>query len=456
MRKNDIITLTIHSYQQDGFGVGRSEEGLVVFVPNTAVGETWEVRIVKVLSKLAYGKAERLITASPDRIENDCPSFPACGGCAFRHISYESELAYKKSVVENALLRIGGIAPGPFPIYGAPTTYAYRNKAVYPLGIQKGDVVYGFYRTGSHKLVPATVCKIQPEDAGKAAEAVCEYMKEAGLAPYNEETRTGHIRYVMVRVAEMTGEVLVCLITACKSLPAKEKLAERLKMAVPGLASLYQSVNADPGNRILGKELKLLWGKPRITDRLDGLSLSFGPESFYQVNRAQCEVLYSKVLEFAGQGADIQNLNILDLYCGIGSITLYLARHCKKAVGVEVVAGAVEDAKENARQNGLDNAEFFCADAQDTPAILEKIGFTPDLVVVDPPRKGLGEGLCRFLGELAVPRMVYVSCDPATLARDLKQLTQDGYRVDNLAAVDLFPRTVHVECVVLMQNVKNK
>lgn len=301
MQKNDMITLTIHSYQQDGFGVGRSEEGRVVFVPNAAVGETWEVRIVKVMRKLAYGKAERLITPSPERIENDCPSFPACGGCAFRHISYESELAYKKSVVENALLRIGGIEPGSFPLLGAPTTKSYRNKAVFPLGVQKGEIVYGFYRTGSHKLVPASACKIQPKEASRAADAVCIYMEENGLVPYNEETKAGHVRYVMVRMAEMTGEVLICLITACKTLPATAKLAELLQKAVPGFVSLYQSVNADPGNRILGKQTKLLWGKPRITDRLDGLSLSFGPEAFYQVNRRQCEALYAKVLEFAGQ-----------------------------------------------------------------------------------------------------------------------------------------------------------
>lgn len=453
LKKNDLFELTVTGYTHDGQGVGRAD-GIAVFIPGAAVGDVLEIRIVKCLSNRAIGRIERLIQPSPDRIESDCPAFPACGGCNYRHITYEAESRQKCEQIASALERIGGVASPAIDYHPALETDAYRNKAIFPVAPGKdGKAISGFYRANSHAVVPCPVCRIHPPVFSALAAAVCSCMNDYGIPAYDESSQSGVVRSIFIRRGAVSGEVMVCINAAKRRLKYVDELILYLKAASSELVSVLLSHQPDVSNRLIGEKIFTLWGKPAITDTLAGNLLSLSPHTFYQVNHAQCERLYVQILAYAAQCAPLDTLNVLDLFCGAGSITLALARRCRSAVGLEVVPDAVRDAEANAAQNNLSNVRFLCADAQDTAERLAGIGFVPDLVVVDPPRKGLAEPVCQYLTQLGIPHVIYVSCDPATLARDVARLHEGGYTVEAVSGFDLFPRTANVETIVLLRKV---
>ena len=380
-----------------------------------------------------------------------CPVYKKCGGCAFRHISYEAELRHKAQFVEDNLRRIGGLEPKMLPITPSPLQQGYRNKAQFPVAMGKTGIEAGFFEKGTHNVVPVEHCRIQPVCAEQARSAVLRYARRWSVSAYDETARTGLLRHIYVRHAEATKQVLVCLVVNGERLPHEDDLVDTLRKAVPGLRSVVLNTNTRSGNAVLGETMRTLWGDDAIEDILCGLRFRISPRSFYQVNRTQAERLYGKALAAAGlTGTE----TVLDLYCGTGTITLCLARQAKRAVGVELVEAAIRDAQENARRNGIGNAEFFCADAGQAAQRLCAAGETPDVIVVDPPRKGLSADVIEAMVRMAPQRIVYVSCDPATLARDDRSLTQQGYALTHAEAVDLFPRCAHVETVCRLERVE--
>ena len=446
LRKNDVYTVNISGYNADGAGVCRID-GQVVFVAGALDGETLDVRIVKVQTRHAYGRIERLIEASAHRIAPDCPYAKLCGGCALRHMDYAEELRFKRGKVFDALTRLGGAELEDLPILGAEETDGYRNKALFPVGERDGVPVAGFYRARSHEVVAVDRCLLQAEHADAAKNAVLDWMKRFRVPVYDEIRHEGLVRHVYVRSAFGTGQALVCVVANGKKLPHEQELTDAIRAAVPEVSSIVLAVNEEKTNVVLGAEYRTLWGADAIDDTLLGLTFRLSPRSFYQVNREQAQRLYELALSFA----DLKNTDVaLDLYCGTGTITLLLAQRCGRAVGVEVVPAAIEDAKENARRNGIENAEFFCADAGEAAKRFADEGVTPDVITVDPPRKGLSSDVIDAIAQMSPARVVYVSCDPGTLARDVKLLTDRGYALQTAQAVDLFPRTPHVETVVLM------
>lgn len=447
MNKNDIYQLTISGCTHDGYGVARLD-GMAVFVPGGAVGDVADVRIVKRLSNRAIGKIERLIVPSPDRIENNCPAFPSCGGCNYRHISYEAESRLKCAQIKAAFERIGGGACPEIDYFPALSIEGYRNKAVFPVVTgADGRTVFGFYRANSHSVVPCPGCRIHASVFSALAAAVCSFMDDFGVPAYDETAKQGVVRSVFIRRGEVTGEIMVCLNAAKRRIQHVDELILYLKAASGQLASVLLSYQPEISNKVVGDRIFTLWGAPYISDVLCGNRLSLSPHTFYQVNHAQCERLYEQVLSYAASCGPLARLNVLDLFCGAGSITLALARRCKAAVGIETVPAAVRDACENAARNGIENVRFICADAQDAASVLAEIHFQPDLVVVDPPRKGLSEAVCRYLSALEIDQIVYVSCDPATLARDVGRLRENGFCPVSISGFDLFPRTANVETV---------
>ena len=456
MEKNDICQLPITGYTHDGYGVARLN-GMVVFVPGGAAGDVAEVRIVKRLSNRAIGKIERLIDPSPDRISSDCPAFPLCGGCNYRHIAYEAEARLKQAQIAAALEKIGGVTSADIDFVPASTTEAYRNKAVFPVSKGRdGKTVYGFYRANSHKVVPCTACLIHPPVFSALAAAVCAFMDDFGIPPYDEATKTGVVRSIFIRRGEVTGEIMVCINAVKRRIKYADDLVLYLKAVAPQLVSVLLSYQPLVSNKVLGDMLFTLWGAPYITDVLAGNRLALSPHTFYQVNHAQCERLYERILDYAAVCGSLSEINVLDLFCGAGSITLAFARRCKSAVGIESVSAAVRDARENAIRNQLSNVHFICADAQNSADALTELNFRPDLVVVDPPRKGLAETVCRFLTALDIRNLIYVSCDPATLARDIRRLSAGGFQPAAISGFDLFPRTANVETVVLLSKFRSE
>lgn len=448
IQKNKIYRAEIVDYTAEGSGVARIE-GMAVFVPNTAVGDQCDIRIVKVNKRMAFGRLDRVIIPSRDRIEPACPVAGKCGGCCFQHISYEAELRAKFKKVDDALSHLGG-TPGILDgITGADETTHYRNKAQYPVGRDKeGSIVTGFYRPRSHDIVPVEKCLIQSETADKIAAVVREWMTEFSVMPYDYEKKRGTIRHIYVRVGEKSGESQLTLISATKKMPKLDVLVERLRAAAPSLTGILLNHNQRDDNVILGNRTDVLWGEPMLEDRLCGHTFLLSPEAFYQVNHAQAERLYACAVDYAGLTGEE---TVLDLYCGAGTITLALAEHAKIAIGVEIVPEAIENAKRNALRNGMENTEFFCADAGQAAQRLAKRGI--DVLVVDPPRKGLDATARDAILKMQPPKVVYVSCDPATLARDVAELCGAGYTLEKAQAFDLFPRTFHVETVVLLSRV---
>ena len=443
--KNKIYEAEICDYTAQGQGIAKVE-GCVVFIPNAIRGEKCLVRIENAKKTWATGKITEILEKSPHRIQRECPISSGCGGCDFWHMDYREETRLKADRVKQALCRLGGETLEDIPILDAPTCYGYRNKAQYPVSAEKGRVYAGFYRAGTHRVVENNRCFILPEETDRVKELVIDHANRYGITAYDETTGKGLLRHIYVRRGAVSGQMLVCLAINGRQLPKAEQLIEALK-AVPGFATLVLSVNRKKGNTVLGDEFITLYGPGYIEDTMCGLSFRLSPRSFYQVNHHQAQRLY----EAAIRQAEITKEDlVLDLYCGVGTITLAMAKAAGKVIGVEVVEQAVQDARENAKRNGIDNAEFFCGDAGQAALRLEKEGVIPDVVVVDPPRKGLNEDTIEALARMQPRRIVYVSCDPATLGRDVALLKEKGYWVKNAMAADLFPRCAHVESIVCL------
>lgn len=445
--KNQIIELNIDSVTSQGSGVGRTEDKIAVFVPQSAVGDRLRVKIVKVKKTYAFGKIESVISSSKDRIAVDCPVFNKCGGCVYRHINYDAEKAVKEQTVKDAVVRIGGQDSAKVkPLISSGKRLRYRNKAQLPVGLNDcGKTVAGFFAPHSHRIIPCADCLLQPELFGRAAEIVLKFLDETNQLPYNETTGKGKLRHIYLRYGEKTNQLMVCLVVNGNGLKQENRLIERLKNNLPNLETVVINSNRKDTNVVLGEKNRVAYGKGYIEDILCGLRFKISPMSFYQVNRATAELLYGKAKEYASLK---KNEVLLDLYCGTGTIGLTMAKDCKQLIGVEAVKQAVEDAEINAGINGIDNARFICADAAKAAAELEEDGIKPDAVVVDPPRKGLEKELVETIARMNPQRVVYVSCDPATLARDLKIFEENGYQTREITPVDMFPGTHHVETVV--------
>ena len=445
LNRNQIYEAVVSDYTAEGQGVAKIE-GCAVFLPNAIVGERCLVRIEKAQKTWAAGKITEILEPSPHRVSRECPVAKLCGGCDFWHMDYAEELRLKADRVRQALNRIGGESLTEVPILAAPDCHGYRNKAQYPVSVKDGRAYAGFFRAGTHSVVENRRCRILPEEADRVKDAVIDYVNQFRISVYDETTHKGLLRHIYVRRGAVSGQILVCLSVNGRRLPRVPELTERLKK-IPGFTTLVLSVNERPGNVVLGDEFLTLYGPGYIEDTLCGLNFRLSPRSFYQVNHHQAQRLYRCAIEAAGiTKAD----TVLDLYCGVGTITLAMASAAGRVIGVEVIPQAVEDARENARRNGIENAEFFCGDAGQAALELEKKGVKADVAVVDPPRKGLNADTIEALARMAPRRIVYVSCDPATLARDVASLKERGYRLQSATAADLFPRCAHVETVVLM------
>ena len=443
--KNQIYEAVISDYTAEGQGVAKIE-GCAVFIPNAICGERVRVRIEKAQKTWAAGKIVELLERSGHRINRECPVAKLCGGCDFHHMDYEEETRLKAERVRNCLNRIGGESLETLPILAAPTCQGYRNKAQYPVSSHKNRAFAGFFRAGTHQVVENERCLILPEEMDRVKDLVIDHMNRFRIPAYDETSHTGLVRHIYVRRGAVSKQVLVCLAVNGRKLPREAELIENLK-SVPGFTTLVLSVNTKKGNVVLGDEFITLYGPGTIEDTLCGLTFRLSPRSFYQVNHHQAQRLYQAAIEQAGiTKAD----TVLDLYCGVGTITLAMAGAAGKVIGVEVVLQAVEDAWENAKRNGSENAEFFCGDAGQAALELEKQGIKADVVVVDPPRKGLNADTIEALSRFSPRRIVYVSCDPATLARDVALLKERGYVLKNAMAADLFPRCAHVESIVCL------
>ena len=441
IKKNEVYQVTVEGYSGEGLGVARLN-GQVLFIHGALAGEVCDVLILKVLKNMAFAKVQKVCVPSPHRREPECPWFGKCGGCAYWHMDYEEELRAKQQKVADALRRLGG-AEVDVPILGSEQTLHYRNKAQYPVAPPHE---IGFYRARTHKVIPVTECAIQSAAADRIAAAVRQWMIGENVPAYNEHTRQGWLRHVYVRTAQ-SGDALVCLVATSEKLRRGDSLIAAIRQAWPQTAGIVLNRNNTAGNTILGDRYRTLWGQNYLMDTLCGKTFKLSVPSFYQVNRAQAERLYALAADYA---ALTGRETVLELYCGTGTITLTLADRAARVLGAEIVPEAIEDAKENARRNGVENVEFFCGDAADAAARFAAEDLRPDVIAVDPPRKGLAEEVIEAIAVMAPARLVYVSCDPATLGRDVKRLRAHGYTLDAATAVDMFPRTHHVETVVLM------
>ncbi|MDR0862300.1 MAG: 23S rRNA (uracil(1939)-C(5))-methyltransferase RlmD [Oscillospiraceae bacterium] len=446
LTKNAIISLCTEGYSSSGDAVARFE-GQTVFVKGALAGENVAARILKVTKNVAFAKVESVIDASPHRVVPSCPLFGRCGGCDFLHMDYAEELTAKRQRVEDALRRIGGLDVAVPPVVGAERIARYRNKAIYAVGGTRGEPVTGFYRERSHDILPVDACAIQADYSERAARAVRLWIERRGVEPYDEMTGKGLVRRVYNRFGFGAGQGMTVLVTGAGKLPDVPFLLDALREACPETVSVVRNVNTTRGNTVLAGKFVTLYGEDAIEDELCGLKFRLSPRSFYQVNRDQAERLYARVIALAGLTA--QDF-ALDLYCGVGTITLALAQSAGRVIGAEVVPEAVENARENAKLNGIANAEFILADAAEVAAKLAKSGERPAVVVVDPPRKGLAPEVTESVISIAPERIVYVSCDPATLARDLKLFAEGGYRTVSAEPFDMFPRCAHIETVALL------
>lgn len=445
-RKNDVVRLDIERFGSAGEGVAHLPGGMVVFVAGALPGETCQVQLLKVGKTAAWGRIQQVCAPSSARRAPDCGSYPRCGGCQFRHADYAAELEAKRQKVADALQRIGGVDLPVSVILGADSTQHYRNKVQFPISAGRDGPRIGFYRARSHDVVDVEDCLLQPPEAAAIAAAVRAWMADSGVPAYDEAAHSGLVRHLFLRFA--ASGVLCCLVVNGEAVPDPDGLVDRLRRAAPGLTGVVLSVNRDRTNVVLGRRQITLWGRDWLEDTLCGLTFRISVPSFYQVNRAQTEVLYVKAAEFA---ALTGRETVLDLYCGIGTISLVMARTAGRVIGAEIVPAAVADAEANARRNGIRNAEFFCADAADAARRLAEEGLRPDVVCVDPPRKGLAAGVVETIAGMAPDRVIYVSCDPATLARDVARFAPLGYAPVQAVAVDLFPRTAHVETVCRLE-----
>ncbi len=448
MKKNDEFELLITGMTAEGSGVGH-KDGMAVFVSNTAVGDTVLAHAIKVKKSYAVAKAMSILSPSSDRIEADCPVFNRCGGCVYRHINYDAELKIKQQKVADAFRRIGGLDVILRPIVGSERTDYYRNKAQLPVGKENEKTKLGFYSFHSHKIIDCRNCRLQPEKFSVIADVLRSFIDENGISVYDEISHSGLVRHLYIRASKDCREISVCIVINGNSLPLAEELWQLLKPL--GVTGLSININKDDTNVVLGEKTKTLFGRAEITDTLLGTRFEISPLSFYQVNRDQTEKLYSIAAEYAALTPDTV---LLDMYCGVGTIGLTMAKRVKELIGVEIVAPAIENAKKNAALNSITNARFICADASQAAQQLRDEGISPDVIILDPPRKGCDEALLKTVAEMSPERVVYVSCDPATLARDCAMFAALGYTVEEadgsscITPVDMFPRTAHVETVV--------
>ena len=448
IKKNDIVALTIEDITGQGSGIGRID-GMAVFVPLTAIGDIINARILKVKKNYAYAKIENIITPSQSRITPDCGCYTKCGGCVFRHISYEEELKIKHRRVYDAVTRIGKIENFKMNyIVGAKNPNEYRNKSQIPFGYDKDhNIITGFYGTHSHRITGDGTCKLHPAEFDEITAIVKDWAKRYRVSVYDEINHSGLIRHLYLRYAAKNEQIMVCMVINGKKLPYKDELINELTKYSTKIKSIILNVNTEKMNVVLGKKCETLYGSDHITDILCELSFDISPLSFYQVNRDQAEVLYGIAKNYAAVG---ENDFLIDLYSGTGTIGLTMADKAKNVLGIEIIPQAIENAKKNAKMNGIDNAEFICSDAKTAAQDLAKKKTLPDVVVIDPPRKGCDKEVIESVCIMNPKRIVYVSCDPETLARDLALFEEKGYKTKEVTPVDMFPRTQHVETVVLM------
>ena len=451
LQKNQILTLRVERLSSDGSGVAHSADGEAVFVPGTAPGDEARVRIVKDCGRYAFGILDELLTPSPDRIPVDCPVAGPCGGCSLRHLDYAAELRAKRESVLDAFRRIGGLEVPVLDILPSPEVNRYRNKVQFPVGVDKnGAPCIGFYAGRTHRIVPCPDCKLQPGMLNEIGNALCAFFAQQGIRPYDEQSGKGLVRHIFLRRGAHSGRIMVCLVCTRAKLPHAEQLCTALREQFPAISTILLNVNAKNTNVILGGENHILYGPGYIEDTLCGVPVRLGPLSFYQVNTLAAERLYGVAAQYAQLTPDD---TLLDLYCGMGTIGLSMADQCRELIGVEIVPEAIESAKANAARMGeavAAKSRFFCADAGQAATQLAAEGLHPDIVMLDPPRKGCDEATLSAVVRMAPRRVVYVSCNPATAARDAAWLEKNGYHAEKVLPVDLFPRTKHVEAVLLL------
>lgn len=451
LQKNQILTLRIERLSSDGSGVAHSADGEAVFVPGTAPGDEARVRIVKDCGRYAFGILDELLTPSPDRIPVDCPVAGPCGGCSLRHLDYAAELRAKQESVLDAFRRIGGLEVPVLDILPSPEVDRYRNKVQFPVGVDKnGAPCIGFYAGRTHRIVPCPDCKLQSGVLNEIGNALCAFFAQQGIRPYDEQSGKGLVRHIFLRRGAHSGQIMVCLVCTRAKLPHAEQLCTALREQFPAISTILLNVNAKNTNVILGSENHILYGPGYIEDTLCGVPVRLGPLSFYQVNTLAAERLYGVAAQYAQLTPDDA---LLDLYCGMGTIGLSMADQCRELIGVEIVPEAIESAKANAARMGeavAAKSRFFCADAGQAATQLAAEGLHPDIVMLDPPRKGCDEATLSAVVRMAPRRVVYVSCNPATAARDAAWLEKNGYHAEKVQPVDLFPRTKHVECVIAL------
>ena len=449
MKKNDIVEIEITALSSECSGIGK-KDGMVIFVPFSAIGDKLEVKILKVNKTYCYGKIERIITPSPDRVTPDCPIYTKCGGCSLRHISYEAQLRAKEQFVKDAFTRIGGLSPEFLPIIRNTNINGYRNKLQIPIGTDKdGNLIAGFYAFHSHRIVPCEKCLLQPDIFSKITADFLKISTGLNLTAYDESTHKGILRHLYLRKGYYSGEICLCIVVA-KNVPEIKILSDRLLEKYPEIVSSVINVNNRDTNVILGDEEIVLTSKNYICDIMCKIAVNIAPKAFYQVNTPCAEQLYSSACDFA----EPKGKTVLDLYCGAGTIGLSMARTAKKIIGVEIVPEAIENAKQNALANDITNCEFICADAAEAARILHSRSLRPDVIMVDPPRKGCGRDACEQIAAFSAPRIVMVSCNAATAARDCACFAELGYSTDKCVAVDMFSGTNHVETVVLLSHKK--
>lgn len=447
VRKNQSYVVEISGMTSEGNGVAKID-GFALFIPNTAIGDHVKIKVVKVLKHYAYGIVEELITPSQDRVENECSVYAQCGGCCYRHISYEAELRIKQQQVEDAFVRIGGVSLKPDPIVGSEKEAQYRNKAQFPIGLNSDEkAITGFYANRSHRIVKCTNCQLLPSVFNDIARDVVRFINKNRLKVYDEETHRGVFRHVYLRLAEKTDEIMLCIVATAPTLPKETDFVKFMVDRYPNIKTIVVNCNPNRTNVILGEQERIIYGNGIITDQMCDVLVEISPKAFYQVNRSQAQRLYQQAIEYAQLKQDDV---LFDLYCGIGTIGLSAAERVKLLVGAEIIPEAVENAKRNATLNNFQNTRFICGDCKQAVKQLEEEQLYPNVLIVDPPRKGCDHDVLETIVRLGPEKVIMVSCNPSTAARDCKLLEERGYQVERYRPFDLFPRTSHVETVALM------
>ncbi|MGV3487241.1 MAG: 23S rRNA (uracil(1939)-C(5))-methyltransferase RlmD [Tuberibacillus sp.] len=445
VQKNDMITANITDLTHEGAGVAKVE-GYTLFVPDSLPGEKAKIRVIHTKKDYGYGRVEEILEKSPDRIDPPCEIYGRCGGCQLQHLSYDAQLKYKQKQVEDALARLGGLTDiRVLPTLGMDNPWVYRNKTQVPVADRDRELIAGFYQKHSHRIIEMDHCLITDETVDEIIQEVKKIAKDAGIKPYDEATHSGVLRHIIVRIGRETGEVMVVLVTKTNDLPHRKQFISGLTEKYPQIKSIAHNVNSKRTNVIYGDVTRTIWGRDVIYDNIGSVKFAISARSFYQINPQQTRVLYGKALDYAELSG---NETVIDAYCGIGTISLFLAQKAGKVYGVEIVPEAIEDAKANAELNGLDNAVFEAGKSEDVIPAWYKKGIKADVIVVDPPRKGCDEALLRTIIDMKPKRVVYVSCNPSTLARDLRILEDGGFKTVEVQPVDMFPQTTHVECVL--------